>query len=131
MDKVEGHLEVGVNELFEVVINLDRDRTGHIVFSPNQARTLGALLLKKAGEASAGVVGPPFDGKPCPMCPIEIRNLSATAHNAVNRWDDWRQRGESLCKLESKMEDLRRAVAVVKPLSDAHFADPAHSHGVR
>lgn len=51
MDKVEGHLEIGTNERREVVINLDRDRTGHIVFSPNQARGLAESLLRKAAEA--------------------------------------------------------------------------------
>lgn len=50
-DKIEGYLMVGTNEQGEVVVNLDRDRTGHIVFSPAQARTLAALLLKKAAEA--------------------------------------------------------------------------------
>lgn len=50
-DHVEGYLEVGINETGEVVINLDHDRTGHINFSPRQARTLAALLNKKACEA--------------------------------------------------------------------------------
>lgn len=52
-DKIEGYLMVGTNERGEVVVNLDRDRTGHIVFSPGQARTFAALLLKKAAEAMA------------------------------------------------------------------------------
>lgn len=54
-----GHLEVGINEQHEVLINLDRDRTGHIVFSPEQARQLAAVLTKKAAEAEAtGNAGP-------------------------------------------------------------------------
>jgi len=55
-----GHLEVGTNEEHEVVVNLDHDRTGHIVFSPSQARQLAAVLTKKAAEAeTAGNGGPP------------------------------------------------------------------------
>ena len=55
MDKIEGVLEVGLNEQSEVVINLDRDRTGHIVFSAEQARHLGNLLCDTAQEAEDGV----------------------------------------------------------------------------
>lgn len=52
-DKIEGYLEVGRNDKFEVVLNLDHDRdgTGHIIFSPNQARNLARLLVKQANEA--------------------------------------------------------------------------------
>jgi hypothetical protein len=28
---------------------------------------------------------PPFDGKPCPVCPIEVRNLTAVVHNLAWR----------------------------------------------
>lgn len=52
-DKVDGYLAVGVNDDGEVVINLDHDRTGHIVFSPTQARNLAHLLLKQADIAIA------------------------------------------------------------------------------
>lgn len=51
---------------------------------------------------------PPYDGKPCPMCPSEIRNLSATAHNLAWRIVDFR--GDSLCKIVDKLYSLRRAV---------------------
>lgn len=53
-DKVAGYLEVGTNERGEVVINLDRDRVGHVVFSPKQARHLAGLLLAKAREIDRG-----------------------------------------------------------------------------
>jgi hypothetical protein len=47
-----GFLEVGIDpNLHEVVINLDRDRTGHVTFSPQQARYLADVLKKKATEA--------------------------------------------------------------------------------
>ena len=55
-DKIAGYLEVGTNGAGEVVINhpaLDTDENGHghIVFSPNQARSLAATLEAKANEA--------------------------------------------------------------------------------
>lgn len=50
-DRVEGYLEVGVNVHNEVVINLPTDMTGHVCFSPNQARALATLLMKHADEA--------------------------------------------------------------------------------
>jgi len=71
---------------------------------------------------------PPYDGKPCPMCPIEIRNLHAVAHNFLNRWDAWRQHGGDFGAVVEKARDLERAVQLAKPLADAHFADRAHSH---
>lgn len=46
-----GFLEVGINKLGEVVINLDHDRTGHITFSPTQARMLADVLVRKAAAA--------------------------------------------------------------------------------
>jgi hypothetical protein len=52
MDKIEGFLEVGTDG-GEVIVNhpdLKRDEQGiaHIVFSPNQARNLAAILQKQA-----------------------------------------------------------------------------------
>jgi hypothetical protein len=56
IDKVEGYLEVGRNDDNEIVINHpglkpDAHGVGHIVFSINQARNLGRLLLKHADDA--------------------------------------------------------------------------------
>jgi len=58
MDKVEGFLEVGCNEQDEIVVNHpdlkpDENGAGHIVFSPNQARTFARLLTKHANEVEA------------------------------------------------------------------------------
>lgn len=55
-DKIEGFLEIGVNDKNEVVINHpdlkpDENGVGHIVFSVNQARNLARLLIGKANEA--------------------------------------------------------------------------------
>ena len=49
-DKIEGYLEVGHNEKNEIIINLPQDMTGHIVFSPNQARHLAQSLNSRAAE---------------------------------------------------------------------------------
>lgn len=49
-DKVKGHVEVGVNDNGEVVLNLGKDLVGHIVFSPRQAENLATLLADKASE---------------------------------------------------------------------------------
>lgn len=62
---------------------------------------------------------------PCPMCPVEIRNLHAVAQNMVNLFDDPSRFQD---KFAERAGELRRAVAKVQPLSDAHFADPRHSH---
>ena len=51
-DKVGGYLTVGLStDGSQVVLNLDHDRTGHIVFSSNQARQLANLLHSKSNEA--------------------------------------------------------------------------------
>lgn len=60
---------------------------------------------------------PPFDGNPRPCCPLAIRNLIAVATKIANGSGD-------VC-----MDDLRRAVKLVQPLVDKHFADRMHSHG--
>jgi hypothetical protein len=55
-EKIEGYLEVGLNEQGEVVVNHpdlkpDDNGVGHIVFSANQARNLAELLMKHAAQA--------------------------------------------------------------------------------
>lgn len=57
-DKIEGFLEVGLNDRDEIVVNhpdLKPDETGagHIVFSADQALNLADLLFKKAHESRA------------------------------------------------------------------------------
>jgi len=62
MDKVKGVLEVGRNEVHEVVINHpdlepDENGVGHIIFSPTQARNLAFCLVKQAYYAEAEARG--------------------------------------------------------------------------
>ena len=53
--RIEGELEIGRTDNYEVVMNLPADfqRPGHIVFSPDQARALAQLLNKHAKKADA------------------------------------------------------------------------------
>lgn len=62
---------------------------------------------------------PPYDGKPCPCCPIEIRDLYAIAYNITH--------GSGITP--DKFKDLRNAVERAEPLIEAHFANTMHSHG--
>lgn len=52
-DNGSGVLQIGTNSAHEVVLNLPRDMTGHIVFSPEQARGLADTLTRKAAEAES------------------------------------------------------------------------------
>ena len=57
-----GFLEVGTNGKGEIVVNLDQDRTGHIIFSPEQAKHLANLLFEKAQDAIKETRLKPGDG---------------------------------------------------------------------
>jgi hypothetical protein len=54
--------------------------------------------------------GPPYDDKPCPMCPMEIRNLVAVVHNLAWRLEDYQRNGESSCKVVEKFQAMKAAV---------------------
>lgn len=54
-DKIEGFLEVGIDEQFQIVVNHpdlkpDENGVGHIVFSVAQAKNFAYLLIRKANE---------------------------------------------------------------------------------
>jgi hypothetical protein len=51
----EGYLEVGCNLQGEVVVNLPKNMTGHIVFSPAQAQAFALSLMKQARLVISGV----------------------------------------------------------------------------
>lgn len=62
MDKIAGHLEVGLNDKNEIVINhpkmdVDEKGRGFIVFSAKQARHLAGVLLAQAAEAERLATG--------------------------------------------------------------------------
>jgi hypothetical protein len=52
-DNGPGVLQIGVNSAHEVVLNLPHGMTGHIVFSPTEARGLADTLIRKAIDAEA------------------------------------------------------------------------------
>lgn len=56
----------------------------------------------------APLQGPPYDGKPCPMCPMEVRNLAAVVHNLAWRLEDYH--GESSCKIIEKFQAMKAAI---------------------
>lgn len=47
-----GELQIGANDKREVVINLPTDMTGHICFTPHQARHLAVVLIRQAAAAA-------------------------------------------------------------------------------
>lgn len=73
MSKVEGYLEVGINDRGEVVVNLPEGKTGHIVFSQDQARGLARTLDKKAWQARFGS-GPEPAGY-CTDCGVSVASF--------------------------------------------------------
>lgn len=78
----------------------------------------------------AQVQRPPFDGsEPCIWCPVEVRGLHATAHNAVGAFFAAVSGSGSWERCGRKMAELKSAVERTQAHSDAHFADRAHSHG--
>jgi hypothetical protein len=95
-DKIEGYLEVGVGKDGNVVVNLDRDRIGHIVFSPDQARGLAATLMRKAIEAEIKTGCPWLTWEHAPGSEAYARQLAAwldaefaPVKHTVNRQGDW------------------------------------------
>lgn len=56
-------------------------------------------------------------GHACIACPTHVRNLMATAHNALSQWDA----KTDPSRLARKMESLRNALELLKPVADGHF----------
>lgn len=54
---------------------------------------------------------PPFDGKPCSMCPIEWRNLYALMHNLAN---ELKYPHKSPRKIQEKWSSISRAAGTVE-----------------
>lgn len=57
-------------------------------------------------------------GHDCIACPTRVRDLMATAHNALGEWGaDVTDRP----RLHRKMAELRQSLDQIQPVSDAHF----------
>ena len=65
-----GMLQIGYTAEGEVLINLPRDMTGHIAFTPMQAEALAMILQKQARFARLGQ-----NGQECPECANPVEHL--------------------------------------------------------
>jgi hypothetical protein len=73
---------------------------------------------------------PPYDvSPPCPACPVGVRGLHATAHNAVGAFEAAAKGHGDWERAYRKMAELAEAVRSFQPVVDGHFDRPAHSHG--
>jgi hypothetical protein len=61
-------------------------------------------------------------GHDCPACPTDVRNLAATAHNALGALTAARDGVGDWSRAWRKVEELRTALAILQLTSDAHFA---------
>lgn len=71
----------------------------------NTVLAQASVILK---QRAAGRHEPPFDGLPCPVCPGSVRNLTATVHNFLWRWESG---GFGAYKARDKLDSMRSAVA--------------------
>lgn len=62
----------------------------------------------------------------CPCCHVKVRGLYASAHNSLIELDRLARGEGSKERGLRKLAELRQAVEDMKPLIDAHFADPSH-----
>lgn len=60
-------------------------------------------------------------GHDCIVCATNVRNLTATAHNALSQWDANQGNLPNWERMHRKMEALRGALALLQPVIDGHF----------
>ena len=65
-----GMLQIGYTAEGEVLINLPRDMTGHIAFTPMQAEVFGGIMRKQARFARLAQ-----NGQECPECANPVEHL--------------------------------------------------------
>lgn len=73
--------------------------------------------------------GPPYDGVPCPACPVEVRGLLATVHNFMGEFDRVQKDGGSGERMYRKYAQMKEAHEALSAFAEKHFENPAHSHG--
>lgn len=119
-DNGSGFLEVGTNEADEVVINLPRDMTGHVVFSTQEARALAATLLKKAGEAERQIAERVEAARLAAIPPVDRSNRCSTSgqpltpdHREINPATGQQKDYVVLC-------DAERAKGFIRPVRDTY-----------
>jgi hypothetical protein len=82
-DNGPGALEVGTNDAHEVVINLPQDMTGHIVFSPMQARILADSLIRKSMDAERADREAQEAARRAALPPVDRSKLCTTSGDPV------------------------------------------------
>lgn len=82
------------------------------------ARAMSRRFIPNPGKE------PPFDRIPCIACPVEVRELFASAHNLVNA-----AVSGDINRTNKKMNEMADAVLRMQPIVAAHFEDPAHAKG--
>jgi hypothetical protein len=115
-----GYLEVGTNEAHEVVVNLPRDMTGHVVFSPEQARDLAKTLTGRAADADRAR-----------MLALEAERMASAP--PVDRSQTCTTSGEPVAKVRAEQTeetgqhkayivlcDAERSKGFVRPYRDAY-----------
>lgn len=60
----------------------------------------------------------------CIACPTEVRNLYATAHNAVSAIERAIQGSGSWERAHRMVTELKSAVETMKPIVERHFENP-------
>ena len=60
-------------------------------------------------------------GHDCIACPTDVRNLMATAHNALGQWEANQGGLADWPRLHRKMAALRSALDLLQPVADQHF----------
>ena len=119
-DNGPGTLQVGVNDAYDVVINLPRDMTGHIVFSPFEARALADVLLRQAVEAerahSAKLEADRFASAP----PVDRSKTCTTSGEPVDQVRAGQTESTGMHKSYIVLCEEERAKGFVRPYRDRY-----------
>lgn len=120
-DKITGVLEVG-SIGGEVVVNHpdlkpDENGVGHIVFSPNQARNLAALLLKQAAIAED-------QSKPPPPPVDRTKRVLTDGSPVPEDYSHTQDRGDGQQKGYIVLSASERAKGFVRPVRQKYVHKP-------
>ena len=140
-DKIEGYLEVGLNDDCEIVVNHpdlkpNENGVGHIVFSVNQARYLADLLNRKAREAETELVRRDAEAKMklAAVVPVELTARVLTNGMTEEEMPDYQEvdsTGQQKAYVVLSAEE--RAKGFVRPVRSSykHVGRPGPQHPLR
>lgn len=119
-DNIGGYLEIGTNDQHEVVINLGEDRTGHVVFSVDQARQLAKTLQDKANAAAAAQLVEDEARRIASLPPVDRSSLDTTNGRPVEevRQSQTADTGQHAGYIVLSAEE--RAKGFVRPYRDSY-----------